>query len=67
MWSSREKFVVKLSKARVSELVESGVGQFFDPGKGRLMKEWLEVNAPSRRWLALAREAREHAAGTTSA
>jgi hypothetical protein len=57
MLSSQGEFVVKLSKARVSELVASGHGKNFDPGRGRLMKEWLAVSAPSRRWLALAREA----------
>ncbi len=35
----RGKFVVKLLKMRVDELVSSGKGERFDPGHGRLMKE----------------------------
>jgi hypothetical protein len=57
MQSSRGQFVVKLPKPRVDELVASGTGERFDPGKGKLMKEWLSVSAPQRRWLALAKEA----------
>lgn len=61
MISSRNAFVVKLPKARVDELVQAGVGTPFEPGAGRVMKEWLamprEPKAPS--WLDLAREARE--------
>lgn len=57
MWSSKGRFVVKLSKARVAELSERGQGEPFDPGRGRLMKEWLAVSAPPKQWLALAKEA----------
>jgi len=57
MLSSGGQFVVKLPKARVDELVTAGVGERFDAGKGRLMKEWLAVSAPPRRWLPLAKEA----------
>ena len=35
--------VVKLPKDRVDQLVASGVGSRFDPGHGRVMKEWLNV------------------------
>ena len=58
MLSSRNRFVVKLPKMRVDALVAAGRGGPFDPGHGRLMKEWLEV-APGYEadWLALAREA----------
>ena len=50
--------VLKLSKDRVDELVAKGDGVPFDGGKGRPMKEWLEL-APGadRRSLSLAREA----------
>jgi|SRR3954463_8104023 hypothetical protein len=61
MLSARGQFVVKLPKARVDELVTGGIGERFDPGKGRLMKEWLAVSAPPRRWLALAKEALDFA------
>jgi hypothetical protein len=56
MMSSQGKFVVKLPKARVSVLVEAGRGDYFDPGRGRLMKEWLVAGAGAG-WLALAKEA----------
>jgi hypothetical protein len=58
MVSSRGEFVVKLPKPRVAGLVEGGVGHPFDPGYGRLMKEWfsLEPSATADR-MALAREA----------
>jgi hypothetical protein len=38
------ELTVKLPKARVDELVDSGVGTRFDPGHGRLMREWLTVS-----------------------
>jgi TfoX/Sxy family transcriptional regulator of competence genes len=52
------EFVVKLPKARVDELVESGAGERFDAHRGRPMKEWLVVHSESdKEWLQLAREA----------
>jgi hypothetical protein len=49
--------VVKLPRARVAELIESGVGQPFAPA-GRVFKEWVSVPKPDRRrWLGLLREA----------
>jgi len=60
MLSSRGKLVVKLPRQRVDSLVTSGNGERFDPGRGRLMKEWLAVETTSDLdWLALAREAME--------
>lgn len=51
-------FVVKLPAPRVAELEARGVGQRFDPGHGRPMKQWLSVAASAGEdWLALAREA----------
>ena len=65
MLSSRDDFVVKLPKSRVDELVQAGVGTQFEPGPGRVMKEWLamarEPKTPS--WLDLAREARRFVGG----
>lgn len=59
MLSSKDKFVVKLPKERVDEVVASGKGRRFEPGRGRVMKEWLEVEAVNKdEWLALAKEAR---------
>jgi hypothetical protein len=51
--------VVKLPRDRVEALVESGVATHFDPGHGRLMKEWAVVHAPEETWLELARGARK--------
>ena len=59
----RGKLVVKLPRQRVDMLVVSGEGERFDPGHGRLMKEWF-VCGPGleREWLALAREALSYVA-----
>ncbi len=59
MMSSKGQFVVKLSEERVNALIAGGRGTRFDPGRGRLMKEWLVVTADHRLWLPLAREARK--------
>lgn len=54
------ELVVKLPKDRVDQLVSSGAGARFDPGHGRIMKEWISVPARlSRRWSGLAGEALE--------
>jgi hypothetical protein len=42
------KFVAKLPKERVDELVSRGNGEYFDPGHGRLMKEWIAVGKEKR-------------------
>lgn len=48
--------VVKLPKARVDELVGTGLGQPFGPA-GKVFREWLSVPTPERRlWLSLLRE-----------
>ena len=53
-----DRLVVKLDRRRVDELVEAGKGQRFDPGHGRLQKEWLDVNSDSEDvWLELATDA----------
>ena len=63
MMSSKNKFVVKLPKERVDALVAARKGAYFDPGHGRLMKEWLEMGAGQALWVKLAKEAREFVAG----
>jgi hypothetical protein len=52
------ELVVKLPKAHVDQLVASGTGGQFDPGHGRLMKEWATVALDSTEsWERLAAEA----------
>ena len=63
MMSSRDRFVVKLPRERVAELVKAGNGRQFSPGPGRVMKEWLEVKATKPQWNALAKEARDFVQG----
>ena len=55
---AKGELVVKLPKERVDELVASEAGTHFDPGHGRLMKEWASVPEDSAEdWERLAREA----------
>jgi hypothetical protein len=59
-----DALTVKLPRKRVDELVEAGDGTRFDPGHGRLMREWL--TSPSERaadWPDLADEACRYVAG----
>ena len=59
----KDKLVVKLPRQRVEALVVSGLGEPFDPGHGRLMKEWVAVEATAgNEWLNLAEEARDFVA-----
>ena len=55
------ELVVKLPRARVDELVAAGAGERFDPGHGRVMKEWIAVpDAAGADWEALAGEGFEY-------
>ena len=64
----RGKFVAKLPGERVDELVQSGMGAYFDPRHdGRLMKEWIELKGAKPPWIELAKEAHRFVkAGKTS-
>ncbi|HEV3012386.1 MAG TPA: hypothetical protein VG499_03860, partial [Actinomycetota bacterium] len=63
----RDELVVKLPRRRVDALVEAGHGSRFEPGPGRVMREWLSVPASSSAdWLPLAREARDFVASKAS-
>jgi hypothetical protein len=57
MMTSKDQYVVKLSKERVEELVSKKVGDYFDAGKGKPMKEWLSVHGLPKSSIDLAREA----------
>ena len=53
----KDRLVVKLPAPRVDALVGEGVGEPFDPGHGRIQKEWLSVGgADPEQWHALANE-----------
>lgn len=56
------RLVVKLPKERVEALVASGGGEYFDPGHGRIMKEWVAVEPGNGDWQSLAREAKHFVA-----
>src|ERR1041385_3592403 len=63
MLSSKGEFVVKLPREVVDELVASRKGKRFEPGPGRVMKEWVVLSqGSSRDWLPLARQAMEFVA-----
>jgi hypothetical protein len=65
--SSRNEFVVKLPKARVEALIAAGAGHRFDPGHGRVMKEWLALRPISAKdWTRLANEALAYVATAKS-
>jgi hypothetical protein len=58
------QLVVMLPRQRVDALIAAGIGTRFDPGHGRLMKEWLALNpSADQEWLPLAREALEFGRG----
>ncbi len=51
------RLVVKLDRKRVDELVAAGEGKPFDPGHGRIQKEWIALASESGEvWLSVATE-----------
>ena len=59
---ARGELVVKLPRQRVDELIAAGTGSRFDPGHGRVMKEWVAVSTEhGRSWSKLAQEALDFA------
>ena len=61
---SRGELVVKLRRERVDELVEAGAGHRFNPGHGRLMKEWIALTpADESECAAYVTEARSFVGG----
>ena len=53
----RGEFVAKLPRDRVDAMVRANRGRPFDPGHGRLMKEWLVISPGRAGWLPIVREA----------
>jgi len=59
---SKCKYVVKLPKERVEELISSGEGLPYDPGNGRIMKEWVIIPLEYLdKWIDYALEAKKFA------
>jgi hypothetical protein len=55
-------YVVKLPKKRVEELIKSGEGLPYDPGNGKIMKEWVIIPEEySNKWIEYASEAKQFA------
>jgi hypothetical protein len=54
---AKGKFVAKLPESRAIALVTSGRAEYFDPGHGRLMKEWISMAKEAECWPGLAKEA----------
>ena len=63
---ARGKFVAKLPRERVDEMVSAGKGERFNPGHGRLMKEWVALEGQEECWIALAHDAYEFVKQTNS-
>jgi TfoX/Sxy family transcriptional regulator of competence genes len=61
--SVRGALAVKLPAADVEAALASGQGQRLAMGAGRVMKEWLLVSTPERRWYQLAERARAFVEG----
>jgi len=57
------RFVAKLPEARIDALVAAGRAERFDPGHGKLMREWLSVASGEVSCLELAREAHRFVKG----
>jgi hypothetical protein len=51
------RLVLKLPKKRVDEMVAARQGNYFDPGHGRLMKQWISISPGRAPWIDLAKEA----------
>ena len=59
---NKENITVKLPKERVAELLNSGEGLPYDPGNGKIMKEWVTIPlASSDKWSAFVKEGMEFA------
>lgn len=55
----KQRLVIKLPQARVDQLVSAGDAKRFDPGHGRVSKEWVSVGVATKlNWARLVQEAR---------
>ena len=55
----KEKLVLKLPKDRVSDIIASKKGAYFDPGHGRISKEWVTITPSTQNeWINLSKEAK---------
>jgi hypothetical protein len=63
---NRGCLVVKLPKDRVDELVSLGVATRFEPGPGRIMKEWAVFAGTKPSWASLALEAYKYVSGSAA-
>ena len=60
--SQKGKFVLKLPKERVTELLSSKKGLPYDPGNGKIMKEWVIIPEKFEdEWISYTSEAKEFA------
>ena len=59
---NKGRYIVKLPKERVEKLLNSGNGLPYDPGNGKIMKEWVIIpeDYPDK-WIEYASEAKEFA------
>lgn len=62
----KDRFVAKLPKETVAELVRTGKGEYWDPGHGRRMKEWVAVGGTKASWVNLGKEAYRFVKGQRS-
>ena len=55
----KDKLVVKLPAARVKQLIDRGLAAPFDPGHGRVMKEWVSIASGAEiDWVKVSNEAK---------
>ena len=64
MVSSKGHLTVKLSAPRAAYIVDQGRGHYFDPGHGRIMKQWVEIRNAEDDWAAIILEARNFVGGS---
>ncbi len=59
---NKGNYIVKLPKERVEEIINSKEGLPYDPGNGRIMKEWVIIQQKfTDKWIDYTSEAKEFA------